>query len=100
MRSTTLVGALLGSAALLAGGVALARKGAGAVPADPFFVYVVQPGDTLSELALKFFGDAGKSAYLYVALENMPASDKAVPAGAKIRVPCAWVGAGLNGPLS
>jgi len=89
MRIHALLGAVLG-AGLLGGGIAYAAK---RKPEDeaPYFVYVVQPGDTLGELALKFLGDAGKSSYLYVALENMPDSDKQVPVGAKIRVPCVWV---------
>ena len=89
MKTATLLGTLLG-AGLLGGGIAWAAKKKSEGD-QPFFLYTMQPGDTLSELALKFFGDAGKASLLMAALEKQPGSDKAVPTGARIRVPCVWV---------
>ena len=42
--------------------VIVTRRRAEAAPAErpPYFLYTVQPGDTFSGLALKFFGDAAK----------------------------------------
>lgn len=91
MKTTTLFGALAGAAVLTAGGFALAgkRKSDDAVR-EPFFLYVMQSGDTLSALAFKFFGDAQKWPVLAEANAALLTSDKNVPVGAKIRVPCIW----------
>ena len=81
----------LASGLLLAvGGLARARRSA--PDANPFFVYTVQEGDTLSDLAKKFFGDGEK---WQVLLDAMPAKPqdphKALQIGAVIQVPCIWV---------
>ena len=81
----------LASGLLLAvGGLARARRSA--PDANPYFVYTVQEGDTLSDLAKKFFGDGEK---WQVLLDAMPAKPqdphKALPIGAVIQVPCVWV---------
>ena len=81
----------LASGLLLAvGGLARARRSA--PDAYPYFVYTVQDGDTLSDLAKKFFGDGEK---WQVLLDAMPAKPqdphKALPVGAVIQVPCIWV---------
>lgn len=82
MKASTLGGALLAAAVILGGGAAaLAAKRK--KDEEPFFLYTVQPGDTLSALALRFFGDAAKWPTL---------SDKeTVAAGTTLRVPCLWV---------
>ena len=91
MRPSTLAGVLAGAGlALLGGGIAWARRGPAPGKA-PYFLYVMQPGDTLGELALKFFGDAKKASVLFAALDKVPDRPEVVPAGATIRVPCVWV---------
>lgn len=88
MRPTTLLGVLVGAAVLVVGGVAVARP---KQHSDPFFVYVVQEGDTLSALALKFFGDAQRWPVLHMAMPKLPDdAQQALPVGAKIHVPCTW----------
>ena len=76
---------------LSVGSVALARRRTPEA-AEPYFVYTIQEGDTLSALAKRFFGDADK---WQVLLDAMPAKPqdphKALPIGAVIQVPCVWV---------
>ena len=81
----------LASGLLLAvGGLARARRSA--PDANPYFVYIVQEGDTLSDLAKKFFGDGEKWPALLDAMPAKPQDPhKALPVGAVIQVPCIWV---------
>ncbi len=72
--------------------VIVTRRRAEAAPAErpPYFLYTVQPGDTFSGLALKFFGDAAKWPLLSKG-EALTAKAPTLQAGAKLRVPCVWV---------
>ena len=81
----------LASGLLLAvGGLARARRSA--PDANPYFAYTVQEGDTLSDLAKKFFGDGEKWPVLLDAMPAKPQDPhKALPIGAVIQVPCIWV---------
>lgn len=92
MKTTTLVGTLLGGAVLGVAGYAAASKGkpSGTSPEEPFFLYTMQSGDTLSALALKFFGDGEKWPAL---LDGTPPEDfrvETLPPGTLLRVPCLW----------
>lgn len=100
MKSSTLIGVVVGGAVLGAAGIAVAKtrkdkgdesKAGDKAPDEPFFSYTMQPGDTLSELALKFFGDAKKWPVIAEQNAALLASDEKVPAGAKLRIPCQWV---------
>lgn len=91
MKSTTLAGALAGVAVLTIGGLAAASRRKPDETSDPFFLYTMQPGDTLSALAFKFFGDAQKWPVLAEANAALLTSDKNVSIGARVRVPCVWV---------
>ena len=88
MRTSTLFGALAGAALLTLGGVALAKR----KPEEgPFFLYTVQPGDALSALALRFFGDAKKWPVITELNNDVQGLGvDQVPVGAKLRIPCVW----------
>ena len=82
--------ALAGGLLLAVGGLARARRSA--PDATPYFVCTVQEGDTLSDLAKKFFGDGEKWQVLLNAMPAKPQNPhKALPVGAVIQVPCVWV---------
>lgn len=80
---------LFGAGAALAAG--RRRLPAGSEP--PWFAYKVAKGDTLSGLALRFFGDAAK--WPVIAEVNpqlgLPLADsRSLQVGAELRVPCVW----------
>lgn len=91
------IGAAAGAtlALLLGAGAALAagrrRPPAGSEP--PWFAYKVAEGDTLSGLALRFFGDAAR--WPAIAEVNpqlgLPLADsRSLQVGTELRVPCVW----------
>lgn len=91
MKPASLVGALLGGAVLVVGGVAWAKRRDATPGAEsPHFVYLVQKGDTLSALALKFFGDAKQWTALRDEQGQSLDDKKPLLEGAKLRVPCAF----------
>ena len=84
--------AILAAAAAFAGGVALARSRSGgkwteADAKNPFFVYRARAGDTLSEIAKAFFGDAS----LWKILTSKAKRPEDLQVGEEVRVPCVWV---------
>lgn len=85
-----LAGLAVGGGALGVAAAARRRSADDALPEPPYFVYVVQAGDTLSALAKDFFGDAAKWPVLHQAMPGLPPNVDALPVGAKIRVPCLW----------
>ena len=88
MRATTLVGLFIGGAVAVAGGLALAAPR----QRPPFFEYLTQEGDTLSALALRFFGDGQQWPALVEANQDrLPEKTDKVLVGIKLRMPCLWV---------
>lgn len=49
--------------------------------------YTVQPGDTLSGIALKFYGDASRDSYMKIAKANNIANPDLIQVGQKLRIP-------------
>lgn len=91
MKTKSWLGLLAGGVVLLGGGIGFAatRKPA-AQGGENFFLYAVQPGDTLSALALKFFGDAKKWSAFRDGEGKELDDGKALLADSKLRVPCSW----------
>ena len=56
-----------------------ARKG--------WVMYTVQPGDTLSGIALKFYGDASRDSYMKIARANNIANPDLIKVGQKLQIP-------------
>lgn len=90
MRSSTIIGLVVGGAVAAAGGVAYAATRKEDPTKNPFFLYPLQAGEDLSTLAKRFFGDAAKWKVLQAGLEKPETDPKAVPVGAVIKVPCKW----------
>lgn len=92
MRASTLLGLLVGGATLAAAGVAIgaARRPEDVESRPPYIEYRTKDGDTLSGLALRFFGDGSKWPVL---LEKSPKSlsmIQTLPVDAVLRIPCQW----------
>ncbi len=49
--------------------------------------YTVQPGDTLSGIALKFYGSASRDSYMKIAQANNIANPDLIRVGQKLRIP-------------
>ncbi len=49
--------------------------------------YTVQPGDTLSGIALKFYGDASRESYMKIAKANNIANPDLIRVGQKLQIP-------------
>ena len=50
-------------------------------------VYTVQPGDTLSAIALKYYGSAGRTSYMRIAEHNSIANPDLIQVGQKLVIP-------------
>lgn len=50
-------------------------------------VYTVQPGDTLSAIALKYYGSAGRTSYMRIAEHNSIADPNLIQVGQKLVIP-------------
>ncbi len=89
MKTSHAVGLLVGLGLGAIGGIAAAaRRKKEEVPEGPFFLYRVQAGDTLSALALTFFGDAALVPLLTLWNNDVQRSVDALPAGGVLRIPC------------
>lgn len=49
--------------------------------------HIVKPGDTLSAIALKYYGDASKEAYMRIAKANNLANPDLIRVGQKLQIP-------------
>jgi nucleoid-associated protein YgaU len=49
--------------------------------------YTVQPGDTLSEIALKFYGDGSRESYMKIAKANNIQDPDLIRVGQKLQIP-------------
>lgn len=77
-------------AILLGGGMAFARSSKRVENLPPYFEYKVAPGDTLTALALRFFGDAKQwPAMMAGQIKPFDMTDT-LPVGITLRVPCLW----------
>ena len=96
MRKDVLLALCAGLTAVAAGGgVALAStrsKGDSAkrIPKDSWFSHTVTEGDTLSGLALRYFGDAAKRTSFRDEAGRQISDERPIVDGSKIRVPCIW----------
>ena len=54
---------------------------------DGDIVYMVKSGDTLSHIALNYYGDAGKSSYMKIAEANGIADANKIQVGQKLKIP-------------
>jgi nucleoid-associated protein YgaU len=91
MRTKTIVGLLIGAGIAATAGVAIAARRISVTARPPFFAYRLQEGDTLSALALRFFGDASKwpTAFL-TETPGLFYKIETLPVGSVVRVPCQW----------
>jgi nucleoid-associated protein YgaU len=61
---------------------------AGAVGNDPYTqTYVVQPGDSLSKIAQKFYGDAALFGKIFEANRDVLKDPNRISPGQKLRIP-------------
>lgn len=55
--------------------------------ADGDIVYTVEPGDTLSHIALHYYGSAGRSSYMKIAEANGISDPNKIQVGQKLKIP-------------
>lgn len=106
MKTSSILGILVGTLAL-GGGVAYAssreRKPLSLqlrLNRPRYFEYGVKPGDTLSEIALRFFGDAAKRTAILDDVGKALSAEASLVAGTVVRVPCTWYEVKANDTLA
>lgn len=96
MRTSILLGLVAAAAVTAAGGgVVFAERrkknrSADEIQKNPWFNHTVVEGDTLSGLALRYFGDASKRTAFSDEFGRQIPDARPIVDGSKIRVPCIW----------
>lgn len=88
MRLSTLLALAAGGAVVLVGRTLWARPQTAQRP--PYFEYPLAPNETLTQLALRFFGAADQWPALTQGQPKAIEKPEALPPGTVLHVPCLW----------